>query len=1465
MITNRTFRLFISSTFDDFKKERDILQINVFPNIEKYCRDLGFQFQAVDLRWGITEEAQINQKTMELCINEVKLCKHFPKPNFLIMLGNRYGWIPLPYLIEKNEFEEILNYANDAEKEILLKWYKLDYNHIPASYFLLERTEKYITYNYWQDEENCIRDILQRLIIKACLNQQIKDKYFTSATEQEANYGIFDYKNIEDKKNILAYFKENHNDDNVRLTNFKNSLKSFIPKNNILQNLDDLSFIKNITNKIKNLINEQISLLNTIDEIEKEKLEHRKFKKEKIEIFKGRDKELEILNKYIYSDNTQPFIITGKSGIGKSALIAKAIDEICKTNKNIVYRFIGATEKSTSLRELLISITNQITDNSLINYEIEKNKFFSQILNIWKELKKETIIFLDSIDQLNQELSINWIPIDFQVNFKIIISTLNDDNYPMDSLYFEKLKATIRKKNILTLKPISSILSVNEIILKLLKKSNRTITTEQLNFINKKYNLMRTPLYLKIAIETIKNWKSFDNINSLYLAESVENQIQIFIMDLIKFHHHPKSLVFKTLGYLNVSKNGLSENELINLLSMDQEIKEVVRNNYHKFNQPTIPISYWIRLSYSIKPFIKKIIVDDHILINFFHREFKRNINNSFFPYKDIYNNMIIYFYNLNKYNIKEKNAYDIRALTELPHILYYGQFFEHLDLLFNDLDFINAIYINDKHENFKNILLKYHTSNPEISKLKIYNDFFNRYEYLLIKLSNIKISSSLILQLSSEQSKNSIIFENIYNKKIKNNYKYPWLYRINNYENNDNSEYTVFENNIIKIIKLKNNNFIGLSNNHDIIIWDKYFEEKINLIKNNDTVINILEFKTNYFITMFKENYLLIRDCNGHTIKKITLDKNNYHFIDISNESITDNQFILYLENKIKIYNNFSLTKIIELEYNIIKLIYLERNIIICKTINNEFILLNIISNLIIYKHSKFKQKFFIYKLSNSKFLINTTNKHFFIFEINFDNYNILFKEINIENVIPKNNSIDKSKVRFIGIGCNKFFITGKFIFTKKNNIAQRTIIIVDLEKKINDKLFYTYILNINSSIRFIYELGINYYISQSINNYIQIFDQNKKINLKGHNSEIINIFETYDKKIISYSKDGLIIKWSNNFDLLENKEKLLTKPILITDFLIINKFYILAYRNNLLYLHYDHFKYKQIPFLDYINDIYKISKTEILICSNKSLSIFSIFENTIIERIDFNSIVRIIKFIDHQKIILINASKLLIYNIKLKNYKILIDNIKIKESILINKSIVILSQNNLIFIYNIETETLNNIVNNETIKELSLHKLSEKIFIIKSRNKLLKLNNNQSNEIINLDIRNEIGVSIKTINILSLKNPIINCIKSDLYNNILISLYNKEKRKLEIYFNEMRIFEFSDINSCFLKRINEELFFIIINNCIQIRNLHSINLLYEFYVDGIEIYNIEIKKNYIYLNLDNRLVIYKIQNLRF
>lgn len=92
----QTFRDFVSSTFSDLKAERDALQARAFPRLREFCAQRGARFQAIDLRWGVSQQASRDQRTTKICLGEIERCqKVTPRPNF-VLLGDRCGWCPLP-------------------------------------------------------------------------------------------------------------------------------------------------------------------------------------------------------------------------------------------------------------------------------------------------------------------------------------------------------------------------------------------------------------------------------------------------------------------------------------------------------------------------------------------------------------------------------------------------------------------------------------------------------------------------------------------------------------------------------------------------------------------------------------------------------------------------------------------------------------------------------------------------------------------------------------------------------------------------------------------------------------------------------------------------------------------------------------------------------------------------------------------------------------------------------------------------------------------------------------------------------------------------------------------------------------------------------------------------------------------------------------------------------------------------
>ena len=53
----------------------------MFPVLRKLRADRGCRFQAIDLRWGVSEEAGLDQRAMEIYLGEIGRCQQVtPRP-----------------------------------------------------------------------------------------------------------------------------------------------------------------------------------------------------------------------------------------------------------------------------------------------------------------------------------------------------------------------------------------------------------------------------------------------------------------------------------------------------------------------------------------------------------------------------------------------------------------------------------------------------------------------------------------------------------------------------------------------------------------------------------------------------------------------------------------------------------------------------------------------------------------------------------------------------------------------------------------------------------------------------------------------------------------------------------------------------------------------------------------------------------------------------------------------------------------------------------------------------------------------------------------------------------------------------------------------------------------------------------------------------------------------------------------
>lgn len=182
--------------------------------------------QVVDMRWGVRDEATDDHQTVDMCNREIETCQRVSLgPNFVALIGDKYGFRPLPNRIKSTEFRALRRclIELDVATDILDTWYKEDLNAIPPEHLLqpissvlknfTNRNEpdlQSLDQRIWQAIQERLHELLligsARLVKQGRLTERERSlKYSISVTEREVIEGCL---SVDDaKSHCLIYVR----------------------------------------------------------------------------------------------------------------------------------------------------------------------------------------------------------------------------------------------------------------------------------------------------------------------------------------------------------------------------------------------------------------------------------------------------------------------------------------------------------------------------------------------------------------------------------------------------------------------------------------------------------------------------------------------------------------------------------------------------------------------------------------------------------------------------------------------------------------------------------------------------------------------------------------------------------------------------------------------------------------------------------------------------------------------------------------------------------------------------------------------------------------------------------------------------------------------------------------------------------------------------------------------------------
>ncbi|XP_068701494.1 protein qui-1-like [Montipora foliosa] len=683
-------RIFTSSTFTDTSVERNTLMERVYPRLKSYCQERGYDFQVVDMRWGVRDESTDDHMTTELCMRELRACQRLSTgPNFITFLGQKYGYRPFPVKITASEFDKLLEAVeNQDDHGLLTKWFRRDENAVPAQYLLQPITSQLPHYRDYENEElrkkassdwwtafERMQVVLRTAAEKGLDKESNRHKYYMSVTEDEIRRGIIDAIDQEKHcfwfKRVITDINDNMGDSNTGkfvdktwgspssvdepalqlLHKLKEEdLPVALPSNSVIQynvkwhkngidpgaSHEHADYIEKLCTDFYNILTDKINQgidenqLNTKeDALTDEILQHGSFCRKKCELFHGRDEYLTTVRERLKKD--QVVVLFGESGCGKTSLMAKIAMQMKKwlekETASVIVRFIGTTPDSSDARSLMRSVCEQICKaNASEDQEEEKKvpqdirsllEFFPKCLEENASSSKPLVLVLDSLDQLSDDdagRELDWLPKQLPDDVYIVLSTLPGDGY----VCLPKLQEKYDEADLIEV-PKMPVDTAKEILDSWLKATKRQLQSEQETIVLEAFKKCPLPLYLKLSFDEASRWKSYTSPEETRLAPTIKGIIHGLLERVERIHG--KVLVSQALAYITASKNGLTETELEDILSLD----DVVLNDVYQYWTPPIrrlPPLLWIRIRSDIGDYLIDRGADGARVIYWYHRQF---------------------------------------------------------------------------------------------------------------------------------------------------------------------------------------------------------------------------------------------------------------------------------------------------------------------------------------------------------------------------------------------------------------------------------------------------------------------------------------------------------------------------------------------------------------------------------------------------------------------------------------------------------------------------------------------------------------------------------------------------------------------------------------------------------------------------------------------------------------------------
>ncbi|KFQ94502.1 Leucine-rich repeat and WD repeat-containing protein KIAA1239, partial [Nipponia nippon] len=348
-----------------------------------------------------------------------------------------------------------------------------------------------------------------------------------------------------------------------------------------------------------------------------EVLQHSSLCKTYSTFYEYRCEALNIVHKYVLPSklgHINPLIIYGGPCTGKTLLLAEVAKKSYSwlqeemgpdSDPVVVIRFLGSTETSTDLKNILQSICEQLAVNYrclVQSYPKKIHDLRDLFINLLNEssFHRPLVIIFDALEQLTDSddgRKLWWLPIHLPRSVRIILSTL-----PNKHGILQKLRCLIHEEDNYIELTARDRKMCSQVLKHQLLRVKRKVTSGQQIYVNEAFSKCTLPMFVNLTFREVRNWRSHKDVDESSLCVTVHESIEQLFWSLE--NKCGSRLLSRALGYITMSKSGLSEMELEDILALDNSVMYELSESVRESNPLRIPYIYIARLKEGLQGYL---------------------------------------------------------------------------------------------------------------------------------------------------------------------------------------------------------------------------------------------------------------------------------------------------------------------------------------------------------------------------------------------------------------------------------------------------------------------------------------------------------------------------------------------------------------------------------------------------------------------------------------------------------------------------------------------------------------------------------------------------------------------------------------------------------------------------------------------------------------------------------------------